>query len=32
VLLPIAIEPAACYLAGGSENANSEFPAIKAMN
>ena len=31
VLFPIAVEPA-CYLAGGSENVNKEFPAIKAMN
>ena len=31
VLFPIAVEPSR-YLAGASENANSEFPAIKAMN
>ena len=31
VVLPVAVNPA-CYLAGSSENANSEFPAMNAMN
>src|SRR6266853_7023114 len=32
VVSPVATIDPECYLAGGSENANSEFPAIKAMN